>query len=87
MGQTAELIEITADNADRLTGVTAADVGGIAVRRRAGDDAEVYPDMAAAMTAITDPLDPRRPEIGECLPIGSGRRWLTVADEDEDEDE
>lgn len=80
MGRRAELIEITSDN-HKVLGRVADDIGYIAVRREGSVSTEAYADLTEALTAITDPLEVSPPEIGECLPVGSGRRWLTVPDD------
>lgn len=79
-----ELIEITADNHAGL-GRPADDVGCFAIRRP-GEKlaAGAYYSHAEALDSVTDattgPLD-----LGEALPVGSGRRWMVVPHDDADD--
>lgn len=81
MNARTELIEITGDN-HQVLGRPLDDVGYIALRT--GSTVTTHPTMADALTAISDPLTGITPDIGECLPVGDGRRWMTVPDYDDD---
>ena len=64
---TTAIIEITADNASRL-GVDRGDVGRVALV----DGGEIAVRRLGDLSWT----------IGECLPVGDGRRWLVVADDE-----
>lgn len=74
------IIEITADNAERL-GVEQGEAGRVALVD--SDTTAVLSGMAAALDEITRRrLGDTTWTVGECLPLGEGRRWLVVDDDD-----
>jgi|GEM_PF-4414949 len=75
-----DIIEITADNRDQL-GLSAGTVGQTAVCHRGEVTVHAEWHQAIEELQILGHID-----IGECLPVGSGKRWMVVPDDDEYDD-